>query len=67
MRRASLLAAAATHSEAGLAAVSGEYYEGGHWLASFATYLTSRRWALGSTPSQHRNRLIYKNFSVAIC
>lgn len=47
-RRASLLAAAATHSEAGLAVVSGENYEGGHWLASFATYLTSRRWALDS-------------------
>lgn len=49
-RRASLFAAAATHSEAGLAAVSGENYEGGHWLASFATYLTSRRWALDSKP-----------------
>jgi len=49
-RRAALLAAAATHSNSGLAAVSGEHYDGGHWLASFATYLTSRRWALDSTP-----------------
>ena len=24
---------------AGLASVTGEYYEGGHWLGSFATYL----------------------------
>jgi hypothetical protein len=49
-RRAALLAAAATHGQSGLAAVGGEHYEGGHWLASFATYLTSRRWALDSTP-----------------
>ena len=27
------------HREAGLAAVTGEHYAGGHWLASFATYL----------------------------
>lgn len=42
-RRASLIAAAAVHAEAGLASVSGEHYEGGHWLASFATYLVTRR------------------------
>jgi Protein of unknown function (DUF2891) len=48
-RRAALLAAAAVHGDSGLAAVSGEHYDGGHWLASFATYLTSRRWALDST------------------
>lgn len=44
-RRPALLAAAAAHSDSGLASVSGDHYEGGHWLASFATYLTSRRWA----------------------
>ncbi len=49
-RRAALLAAAVTHRDSGLAAISAEHYEGGHWLASFATYLTSRRWALDSTP-----------------
>ncbi|HSD70520.1 MAG TPA: DUF2891 domain-containing protein [Woeseiaceae bacterium] len=49
-RRASLLAAATVHSDAGIAAVSGQHYEGGHWLASFATYLTSRRWAAESAP-----------------
>ena len=42
-RRASLAAAAAAHKEAGLAAVTGEHYEGGHWLGSFAVYLTTRR------------------------
>jgi hypothetical protein len=27
------------HAEAGLAAVTGEHYEGGHWLGTFAVYL----------------------------
>lgn len=40
-RIASLLAAAAEHREAGVAAVSDEHYEGSHWLASFATYLVT--------------------------
>jgi len=46
-------AAAQVQAEAGLAAVTGEYYEGGHWLASFATYLQTGRGtgsAPGSTP-----------------
>lgn len=42
-RRASLNAAAAVHEKSGLAAVTGEHYEGGHWLASFAMYLETRR------------------------
>ena len=42
-RRPSLLAAAEIHAEAGLANVSAEHYEGSHWLASFATYLVTRR------------------------
>jgi hypothetical protein len=42
-RRASLLAAAKIHAEAGLANVSAEHYEGSHWLASFATYLVTQR------------------------
>jgi hypothetical protein len=41
-RRASLLAAARTHADAALPAVTGEHYEGGHWLGTFAVYLTSR-------------------------
>lgn len=42
-RRATVLTLAAAHRRAGLAAVSGEHYEGGHWLGSFAVYLTTRR------------------------
>ena len=36
-------AAASSHTQAGLAAVTGEHYEGGHWLGSFAVYLVTRR------------------------
>jgi hypothetical protein len=42
-RVGSLRAVAATHAEAGIASVSAEHYEGGHWLASFATYLVTGR------------------------
>ena len=42
-RRRALMAAAHTHAVSGLAAVTGEHYAGGHWLGSFATYLTTRR------------------------
>ena len=42
-RRPALLAAAHTHAASGLAAVTGDHYEGGHWLGSFATYLMTRR------------------------
>jgi hypothetical protein len=31
------------HAAAGLASVTGEHYAGGHWLASFATYLITQR------------------------
>ena len=37
-----LLAAANAHRAAALPAVTGEHYEGGHWLGTFAVYLTSR-------------------------
>ena len=37
-----LLEAAARHREAALPAVTGEHYEGGHWLGTFAVYLTSK-------------------------
>ncbi len=36
-----LLASAAEHRDASLPAVTGEHYEGGHWLGTFAVYLTS--------------------------
>jgi hypothetical protein len=39
-----LASAAEALRRAGLAAVTGEHYEGGHWLGSFAVYLTTRRW-----------------------
>ena len=52
-RRAALSAAVDSHRRAGLAAVTGEHYEGGHWLGSFAVYLTSQR---GSQRSQPRAR-----------
>jgi hypothetical protein len=40
--------AAALHRERGLAAVTGEHYEGGHWLGSFATYLATGRGIAGA-------------------
>ena len=42
-RLPALTAAAETHREAGLTAVTGEHYEGGHWLGTYALYLESRR------------------------
>lgn len=42
-RRPALLAAAAEHRASGLASVTGEHYEGGHWLGSFATYLVTEK------------------------
>jgi hypothetical protein len=42
-RVASLLAASKAHADAGLKSVTGEHYEGGHWLGSFATYLVTKR------------------------
>jgi hypothetical protein len=42
-RLPSLRAAAAAHGEAGLRAVTGEHYEGGHWLGTFAVYLVTGR------------------------
>jgi hypothetical protein len=42
-RLAAIMAAAEEHRRAGLAAVTGAHYEGGHWLGSFAVYLVTRR------------------------
>ena len=42
-RRPALASAADALRRAGLAAVTGEHYEGGHWLGSFAVYLTTQR------------------------
>jgi hypothetical protein len=43
LRRDALTAAGEEHRRAGLAAVTGAHYEGGHWLGSFAVYLTTQR------------------------
>jgi Protein of unknown function (DUF2891) len=40
-RAAVLKAIAQAHRDAALPAVTGEHYEGGHWLGTFAVYLTS--------------------------
>lgn len=42
-RIGALRGAAETHRRAGLAAVTGEHYAGGHWLGTFATYLLTGR------------------------
>ncbi len=42
-RVASLRAASKSHGDSGIKAVSGEHYEGGHWLGSFATYYVTGR------------------------
>jgi hypothetical protein len=42
-RLGAIRAAATAHRERGLAAVTGEHYEGGHWLGSFAVYLVTQR------------------------
>jgi hypothetical protein len=51
-RLASIMAAAEVHRRAGLAAVTGEHYEGGHWLGSFAVYLVTKRGISGQLPLQ---------------
>lgn len=48
VRRPALALTAEAHRAAGLAAVTGEHYEGGHWLGSFAVYLTTRRGLAGA-------------------
>jgi hypothetical protein len=48
-RLPSIMAAAEAHRRAGLMAVTGEHYEGGHWLGSFAVYLVTKR-GISTTP-----------------
>jgi hypothetical protein len=54
-RRPALLQIARLHREAGLRAVTGEHYEGGHWLGSFAVYLVTRR-GIGNREPRTGNR-----------
>jgi hypothetical protein len=42
-RRVQLQSLSARLRDAGLSAIKGEHYEGGHWLGSFAVYLVSGR------------------------
>lgn len=42
-RREAVLRLAGAHGKAGLAAVTGAHYEGGHWLGSFAVYYATGR------------------------
>jgi hypothetical protein len=49
-RRGPLAAAAGAHAEEALPAVTGEHYAGGHWLGTFAVYLTSGAAAAGERP-----------------
>jgi hypothetical protein len=51
-RLASIMATAEVHNKAGLAAVTGEHYEGDHWLGSFAVYLVTKRGVSGQLPLQ---------------
>jgi hypothetical protein len=49
------IAATAIHRAAGLRSVTGEHYEGGHWLGTFAVYLVTGRGlptTTGSMPEQ---------------
>ena len=48
-RLPAIMAAAEAHRRAGLTAVTGAHYEGGHWLGSFAVYLVTKR---GISPMQ---------------
>lgn len=48
LRIAALTASSELHREVGIAAVSDEHYSGSHWLASFATYLTTKRGITGA-------------------
>ena len=50
-------AAAEEHRQAGLAAVTGKHYEGGHWLGSFAVYLVTKRGISQRLPQSIRGDL----------
>jgi len=50
-RQRGLRALADAHRKQGLGSVTGEHYEGGHWLGSFAVYLTTKR-GLSSSASR---------------
>ena len=53
-----LRASARRHAESGLASVTGEHYEGGHWLASFAAYLVTERGIGSREPGPLRSLVV---------
>jgi len=53
-RLPAIRSAAEKHKRAGLAAVTGEHYEGGHWLGSFAVYLVTKR-GIRSSPGDAKH------------
>jgi len=55
-RLAAIRATADHHRQAGLRAVTGEHYEGGHWLGSFATYLVTERGLSASAQQQAEDK-----------
>ncbi len=55
-RRPALEAAARRHREASLPRVTGEHYEGGHWLGSFAAYLITGRGLPSSSATAGKGR-----------
>jgi len=56
-RHAAIARLAAAHREAGLKAVTGEHYEGGHWLGSFAIYLVTEKPGTDlSAPNRQRSK-----------
>jgi hypothetical protein len=50
VRRRALLLTAQQHADASLPAVTGEHYEGGHWLGTFAVYLLTGTGLAGAGP-----------------
>ncbi len=57
-RLPALRAAAQAHASFGLSSVTGEHYEGGHWLASFAVYLTTGRWLSPVTKDEQPEEML---------
>ncbi len=51
-RIVALQAAAGTHAQAALPAVTGEHYAGGHWLGTFAVYLTTQAGRASGAPAR---------------
>ena len=47
VRKSSVNSMAQKQGSAGLSSVTGQHYEGGHWLGSFATYLVTSRGTAG--------------------